>query len=168
MGSGTILTDDPMLTVRELYRERPLMRVVFDRRLRTPPTARLLSTIESGPVVIMTTSAAIEANPARAKALADAGARLEPAGESLDAALKRLADLEVTSLLVEGGAALHGACWDRGLVDFVQLFVSPTAIGAKGVPLLGGRAFSITALTDARTETCGVDVVVEGYVHRTC
>ena len=38
VGSGTLLADDPVLTVRDCYRPRPLARVVFDRRLRTPPT----------------------------------------------------------------------------------------------------------------------------------
>ena len=40
VGSETVLVDDPQLTVRDVFRERPLVRVVFDRRLRTPPTAR--------------------------------------------------------------------------------------------------------------------------------
>ncbi|MDH4064960.1 MAG: bifunctional diaminohydroxyphosphoribosylaminopyrimidine deaminase/5-amino-6-(5-phosphoribosylamino)uracil reductase RibD, partial [Acidobacteriota bacterium] len=46
VGSGTVLVDDPLLTVRETVRTRPLVRAVFDRRLRTPPTARLLSTLD--------------------------------------------------------------------------------------------------------------------------
>ena len=58
VGVGTVLADDPLLTVRGIYRERPLTRVVFDRRLRTPAHARLLSTLEAGPVIILTTAAA--------------------------------------------------------------------------------------------------------------
>ena len=57
VGVGTILVDDPLLTARGAYRERPLTRVIFDRRLRTPPTARVLSTREAGPVIIVTTAA---------------------------------------------------------------------------------------------------------------
>ena len=52
IGSETLLVDEPLLTVREVYRARPLTRVVFDRRLRTPPSARLLSTGEAGPIMI--------------------------------------------------------------------------------------------------------------------
>ena len=37
VGSETVLVDDPLLTARDVYRERPLARVIFDRRLRTPP-----------------------------------------------------------------------------------------------------------------------------------
>ena len=60
VGSETVLVDDPLLTARDVYRERPLARVVFDRRLRTPPGARLLSTLPAGPVIILTTSAATD------------------------------------------------------------------------------------------------------------
>ena len=42
------------------------------------------------------------------------------------------------SLLLEGGAALHAAAWDEGLVDFVRLYVTPHVLGAGGVPLLRG------------------------------
>ena len=53
VGSGTILADDPLLTARGAYRYRPLTRVVFDTRLRTPPSAKLFSTLGAGPVIIM-------------------------------------------------------------------------------------------------------------------
>ena len=48
VGSNTLLVDDPLLTAREWHRVRPLARVVFDRRLRTPPAARLFSTLARG------------------------------------------------------------------------------------------------------------------------
>src|SRR5204862_4486452 len=44
VGVGTVLVDDPLLTPRGVYRERPFTRVIFDRRLRTPPHAQVLST----------------------------------------------------------------------------------------------------------------------------
>ena len=62
VGSGTVLVDDPLLTAREVYRERPLTRVLFDRRLRTPPSARVFSTLDAGPVIIVTTPESIESN----------------------------------------------------------------------------------------------------------
>ena len=60
VGSGTVVADDPLLTVRESARSRPLLRAVFDRRLRTPPSARLLSTLSSGPVIILTSARVLE------------------------------------------------------------------------------------------------------------
>src|SRR5262249_57434602 len=53
VGVGTILIDDPLLTARGAYRELPLIRVIFDRHLRTPPDARVLSTVEAGAVIIL-------------------------------------------------------------------------------------------------------------------
>jgi diaminohydroxyphosphoribosylaminopyrimidine deaminase/5-amino-6-(5-phosphoribosylamino)uracil reductase len=166
VGVGTILTDDPLLTPRGVYRARPLLRVVFDRRLRTPPHARLLSTHEAGPVIIMTTAAA-SAHPAARKALEARGAQIEVArGETLSAALDVLAARQVGSLLLEGGASLHASAWDEQVVDFVRLYVAPSFIGSSGVRFLEGRRFSTTDLIDRRVVPLGHDVLIEGYVHR--
>jgi diaminohydroxyphosphoribosylaminopyrimidine deaminase / 5-amino-6-(5-phosphoribosylamino)uracil reductase len=165
IGSETLLVDDPLLTAREAYRYRPLVRVVFDRRLRTPPTARLFSTIAEGPVIIMTGRQAIEAHPDRVRALEGAGARLE-ACDDLRSAARRLGELRVTSLLIEGGARLHEAAWDAGIVDFVQVYVASGVIGHAGVRFMPDRALSLAALVDGGVTVCGTDVLVEGYVHR--
>ena len=69
IGSGTLLADDPVLTARDVWRARPLIRVVFDRRLRMPPEARLCDTLDRGPVLLVTTRAATDAHPDRAHAL---------------------------------------------------------------------------------------------------
>ena len=53
VGSTTVLVDDPMLTPRLVYRERPLTRVIFDRRGRVSPTARVFSTLAAGPVIMI-------------------------------------------------------------------------------------------------------------------
>lgn len=166
VGSGTVLVDDPWLTAREVYRERPLTRVVFDRRLRTPPHARLFSTLASGPVIILTSPAAL-ANVARACALEQAGATLIGLEDgSLRTALEALPAHGIHSLVLEGGATVHGAAWDAGLVDFMQVYVAPVAIGAGGLRFLGGRVWSPDALIDASTTALGPDVLTEGYVHR--
>ena len=68
VGVGTILADDPLLTARGVYREGPLVRVIFDRRLRTPPSARVLSTRDAGPVMIVTEAGAAARAEARKRA----------------------------------------------------------------------------------------------------
>jgi diaminohydroxyphosphoribosylaminopyrimidine deaminase/5-amino-6-(5-phosphoribosylamino)uracil reductase len=166
VGSETILVDDPLLTAREVYRERPLTRVIFDRRLRTPPGARLFRTIADGPVIILTRPDALGADPARAAALERAGATIvAPAHAGLTAALRELPGRDVQSLLIEGGAALHAAAWDAAVVDYVQLYVTPAVLGPEGVPL-DRRAFSTDGLFDRTVEVLGPDVIIEGYVHR--
>jgi riboflavin biosynthesis pyrimidine reductase len=67
---------------------------------------------------------------------------------------------------LEGGATLHAAAWDAGLVDYVQLYVAPIWLGANGLPLLEGRDFASTSLLERRVEQLGPDVLIEGYVHR--
>jgi len=167
VGSATVIVDDPLLTVRGVYRERPLVRVIFDRRLRTPPTARIFSTLEQGAVIMMTSVGAAADEP-RAAALRAAGARLEvvSGADGVRGALDRLGDLGITSLLLEGGATLHAAFWDAGFVDYAHVYVTPHVLGPAGVPFAGGRAVPLAGLFEQRVEACGPDVLIEGYVHR--
>src|SRR5437867_628057 len=81
VGSGTILVDDPQLTPRGAYRARPLTRVIFDRRLRTPPSAQVLSTRDAGPVIIVTTAQAAGRTELR-RPLEQRGAEIEVAADS--------------------------------------------------------------------------------------
>jgi len=180
VGIGTLLADDPELTARGVYRERPLVRVIFDRQLRTPPDARVLSTLDAGPVIIITSAA----EPARAdarRALEARGAEVLTATDgTFRSALELLGRRQIASLILEGGASLQSVAWDEGLVDFVSLYVSPMLLGpmaeaAQGratgdasddVRFLPNHSFSSAALLERRVEALGPDVLIEGYVHR--
>jgi diaminohydroxyphosphoribosylaminopyrimidine deaminase/5-amino-6-(5-phosphoribosylamino)uracil reductase len=165
VGSGTVLADDPLLTPRGPFRERPLTRVIFDRRLRTPAEARVLSTRDAGPVIIVTTAAGAARAELRSR-LEAAGAEIEIApDDTLRAALACLGQRVIGSLLLEGGAGLHRAAWDEGLADFVRLYVTPHVVGSGGLRFLDGRPFSSADLLDPRIEPLGPDVLIEGYVH---
>jgi len=166
VGSGTILVDDPLLTAREVFRERPLVRVIFDRRLRTPPSARMFGTLDAGPIVIVTDAAGAAQHAGRVDALREAGALIETA-ESIEDALRSLARSGVNTVLLEGGAELGAAFLDADLIDRVQLYVSSRPAGNPGVPLLAGRPLSTATLEGRRVETCGDDVLIEGDVHGT-
>ena len=166
VGVGTILVDDPLLTVRGVYRARPLVRVIFDRQLRTPPTARVLSTRGAGPVIIVTTEEGASHAAVR-RPLEERCVEIEIARDgSFGAALRPLGARGIMSLLLEGGATVHRAAWDERLVDYVRLYVTPQTIGPAGVPLLDGQPFSSGSLVDRRIELLGPDVLIEGYVHR--
>ena len=166
VGSETVLVDDPLLTVREVHRERPLTRVIFDRRLRTVPAAQIFSTVAQGPVLVMTTTQALDRNRPHAEALERAGAIvIAPRPDGIEAVLHELHARNVQSIVIEGGSSLHQAVWDAKLADYVQLYVAPTALGDSGVPVASG-AFSMFALYDRRVEALGPDVMIEGYVHR--
>jgi diaminohydroxyphosphoribosylaminopyrimidine deaminase/5-amino-6-(5-phosphoribosylamino)uracil reductase len=159
VGSGTVLADDPLLTAREVHRRRPLARVLFDRRLRVAPSARVFSTLDSGPVIIITTPENIENNRGRAADLVRAGAELEPINSgALPEAFARLGDRQLMSLVLEGGVALQAAAWQAGLVDAVHLYVAPMTLGDRGVSWLDTDTVSIASLIDRRVTPLGPDV----------
>ena len=167
VGSETVLVDDPLLTARGPARRRPFVRVLFDTRMRTPPEARVLTTLTHGPVLVMTTAAAADAWPARAAALERAGAIVErlPARDPALAAA-RLVEHDVSDLLLEGGAELHRAAWKAGIVDRVRLYLCPLTLGRAGVPWMAEARFSLAALGPVRTRCLGGDVLLEADVQR--
>jgi len=173
VGSGTILADDPLLTARGAYRSRPLARVIFDRRLRTPASARVLSTLDAGPVIIVCSDRARTAAAGQAAALTAAGARLlVPARDGLMSACRALYDEGVTSLVIEGGAALHRAALNSDIVDAMHVYITPRRIGFDGVRWLDAGHFSWDMLLEGRAEWLGDDVLVAArlkkagrYVH---
>jgi diaminohydroxyphosphoribosylaminopyrimidine deaminase/5-amino-6-(5-phosphoribosylamino)uracil reductase len=165
VGSGTILADDPILTVRDCYRPRPLARVVFDRELRTPPSARLLTTLDSGPVILMTTAAAASRYPERTTVLKAAGATVVEGSGELRDDLRQLVPFDISTLLLEGGAAMHAAAWTAGVIDRIHLVVAPTSLGENGVKLFGGIDVPASALIPVRAEWLGPDEWMEVDVH---
>ena len=164
VGVGTILADDPLLTARGAYRELPLIRVIFDRHLRTPPEARVLSTVEAGPVMILTLAEAAE-RADRRQPLEARGATIVVTDGTIRSGLRALGDRSVTSLLLEGGARVHEAAWMERVVDYVRLYATPKSLGPQGLKFLNGRRFSAAELIEPRVESLGPDVMTEGYVH---
>jgi diaminohydroxyphosphoribosylaminopyrimidine deaminase/5-amino-6-(5-phosphoribosylamino)uracil reductase len=124
VGSGTALADDPQLTSRgpnPVHRQP--RRVVFDRRLRTPPTARMLGLDDGAETLVVTDP---DAEPGARAALESAGATILEA-DSLETGLRLLGDRGLQSLLLEGGPTLAAAFSDAGLVDRVATFITPLA-----------------------------------------
>lgn len=167
VGAGTLLVDDPSLTVRDVFRERPLARVIFDRRLRTRPSARVFSTLAAGPVIVATTADALERNAAAARRLEAAGATLVQVPESVAGALARLVPLGIQSVLVEGGPTLQSALWRERAADALRLIVTPRVLGPGGVPWLERSQAPWAALRRGTVQPCGDDVIIEADVHWT-
>ena len=137
VGSGTALADDPELTVRIAGLEAPPpVRIVVDGRLRTPLTAKLVSTAAEVPTVIVTRH---DVDPLRARAFRDCGVTLVEAPLDADgnidlgAALAALAKRGLTRILVEGGATLAAGLLRLRLVDRLAWFRSPGLIGGDGI-----------------------------------
>jgi diaminohydroxyphosphoribosylaminopyrimidine deaminase/5-amino-6-(5-phosphoribosylamino)uracil reductase len=165
IGSGTVLADDPLLTARGAFRYRSLARIVFDSRLRTPPDARLLSTLQAGPVIIVSTRSSVERTRDRAVSLTSAGAEiLAVDGDHFPREpLEQLAARGISSMIVEGGVTLHRAFWDAGLVDRVQMYMTPHRLGAEGLEWL---SVPLAGLGPITRKSLGADMLVEAYVHR--
>ena len=137
-GIGTLLADDPALTVRDVQPQdggaiRQPLRVVLDRQLRTPIDARVLR--EPGATLIVTSSNNRQAH----KALADAGAEIlclgDDAHDGLVLLMSALAERSVNEVLVEAGATLAGALLVADLVDEIVLYTAPLLLGdsARGL-----------------------------------
>ncbi len=74
IGAATARIDDPLLTARDVYRHRPLLRVVFDRHVSLSPSSRLVGSLDAGPVIVIADGSACAAAPRRS-ACATAGSR---------------------------------------------------------------------------------------------
>jgi len=164
VGSGTVLVDDPLLTARACQRVRPLVKVVFDRRLRTPPSAALFSTLREDPVIIVTASRSGDAS-GRVTALEAAGAVVVEA-DTLREALTALLRWDVSTLLVEGGPLLQQAFAAAGLIDRVHLVVAPRTYGAQGVRWLNTEDLALSFASPIAAEARGADIWIEADVHR--
>ncbi|MGH8494982.1 MAG: bifunctional diaminohydroxyphosphoribosylaminopyrimidine deaminase/5-amino-6-(5-phosphoribosylamino)uracil reductase RibD [Gammaproteobacteria bacterium] len=152
-GIGTVLADDPSLTVRLPQTEgawRQPRRVVLDSELRMPEGAAMLAA--SGETLIFTASDSLPAHLERAGIVLE---RMPGDGERLDlaAVLARLAELEVNDLFVEAGPRLNGSLLEAGLVDEWVLYFAPHLLGdqAKGM-------FSLPAI-DSMASRFQVDIV---------
>ena len=169
VGVGTVLRDDPELTVRHVRGTNPL-RVVLDSRLRTPPKSRIAK-VGSGLRTLIVHGP--KAPASKRRALSTAGVALLEVGVDrkgrlrLEAVLHALRELGVVELLVEGGPTVHGAFLDAGAVDRVWIALAPMLLGDPlALPLAAGRARA--SIADAipvrflRVRRLGPDLLIEG------
>ena len=172
VGVGTVLADDPLLTVR-LTRGRTPLRVVLDSTLRTPPGARILERADESPVVLATTSRA----KSRVRELEARGASVwifEPGADGrvpLAPLLRRLAGEGRFAVLVEGGAAVHTSFLREGLADRIAVGIAPMILGGTSASSLAGdlgrsRLSEAIALEGLRVRRLGRDLWIEGTVAR--
>jgi diaminohydroxyphosphoribosylaminopyrimidine deaminase/5-amino-6-(5-phosphoribosylamino)uracil reductase len=169
-GVGTVLADDPLLTVRRARGRTPL-RVILDSTLRMPRTAALWSTTRLAPIVLATVSRDEE----RARAFASLGAQVwtfdgDAAGRvPLSPLLRRLAAEGRYSVLVEGGAEVHTSFLREGLVDRIAIGIAPILLGGSAAPTLT-RDLGRVRLQEGipveglRVRRLGRDVWLEGAI----
>lgn len=173
VGVGTVIADDPLLTDRTgLPRRRRLLRVVLDSRLRLPLESRLVKTAENEDLIVFCSFA----EEKRKAELENRGIRVcqvsaaKQAGHpDLEQVLRKLGELNILSLLIEGGANVNWAALENRLVDKVFLYYAPKILGGThSVPLAGGRGFrhmgDAAHVKNIRLHRFGEDFAVEGYL----
>lgn len=173
VGVGTVIADDPLLTDRTgLPRRRPLLRVVLDSRLRLPLESRLVKTTQNDVVVFCSF-----AEERKKRALEERGIRVEQVsiglGDGRPDLLKiaqRLGEMEISSLMIEGGALVNWMALATGIVDKVFLYYAPKILAGTGsVPFASGPGFQKVAeaalVKDISIHRFGEDFAVEGYLH---
>ena len=165
IGISTALIDDPALTCRVEHGRDPL-RVILDSHLRLPPDAKMLQQKSEAVTWIFCRK---DASVERRNALEHAGAVIhhidvDQNGQlDLHQVLRCLGQEDITSVLIEGGAAVHGAFLRAGLIDQAFLFLAPYFLGERGTPLLAGAAPEVR-LQEMVSEKTGNDLLLHGLV----
>jgi diaminohydroxyphosphoribosylaminopyrimidine deaminase/5-amino-6-(5-phosphoribosylamino)uracil reductase len=166
VGVGTVIMDDPDLTVRSvpLPSGRQPQVIVFDRTLRTPLNARI---IRPGTTIITTATD----DDANARLLSDKGCHIltvDTDAYSVENILPLIAELGMGLVMLEAGGQLSGAFYRAKCVDEVQWFIAPKLVGGDSSPVgLAGPPVAIRMnkaieLTQMQMHRYGVDVLITG------
>jgi riboflavin-specific deaminase-like protein len=163
VGIGTVLADDPQLTVRECEGGNP-QAIVLDSSARIPASARLCRR-ESQKcwVVISDNEPAIARNdiePIRV-------ARIDGSGLDLRQVLAVLWEKGIHSVMVEGGATVINAFVRAGLADAIVLTVAPTLVGGyKAIDNLGlSTSAQLPRISPISTHSLGDDLIMWGQLN---
>lgn len=145
VGVGTLLADDPKLTVKLVQGRNP-RRIIVDSRARTPLNAEVVRTASQTPTLIAVTS---RAPWHRVRALEDAGVTVLRCGNgslvSLRLLLPRLRTMGMRRILLEGGGILNWSMLSQGLVDEVSVAISPRILGGtEAITLVEGTGVAAT------------------------
>ena len=183
IGVGTVIADDPLLTDRSgKPRRRNLLRVILDSRLRLPMGSRVVQTCQNDVVIFCSFTeekkrAELEKRGVRViqvplAALEIVSGTLSPVPHDgrpdMVQVFGRLGEMEITSVLVEGGAMVNWACLQAGVVDKVWMFYAPKILGGSAaVPFLSsgfGRITDAMQVKNIALHRYGDDFAVEGYL----
>ena len=162
VGIGTVLADDPQLSVRLDGEHKQPKRIILDGAARLPQDAKIW---QDAPAVIVVCRADAPAeNIAR---LEQRGARVWPLSDDWHALMQQLWRDGIYSVLIEGGARVAASAFEANVVDKVTLFIAPVLLG-DGRKLLPTVKFAsmqdVARLERVRVSQFGVDTLVEGYL----
>ena len=172
VGVNTVIADNPLLTDRTgRPRRRPLLRVVSDSKLRLPLDSRLVETVKDDLIVFCSF-----AEEKKRRELEDRGIRVEQVKlgaldgrPDIAAVIQKLGEMEITSLIIEGGALVNWTALAADVVDKVFLFYAPKILAGTGsVPFASGPGFprisEAARVHSISLHRFGEDFAVEGYI----
>jgi diaminohydroxyphosphoribosylaminopyrimidine deaminase/5-amino-6-(5-phosphoribosylamino)uracil reductase len=172
VGVGTIIADNPLLTDRTgLTRRRPLLRVIMDSHLRLPLDSRVAKTAKDDVLVFCSF-----AEEKKKQQLVQHGIQVEQVASAgidgrpdLEAICRRLAEREITSVMIEGGALVNWTALASGVADKIFFYYAPRILAGTGsVPFAAGPGFrrmsEAAHLKSFRLHRFGEDFAVEGYL----
>jgi diaminohydroxyphosphoribosylaminopyrimidine deaminase/5-amino-6-(5-phosphoribosylamino)uracil reductase len=166
---GTVKADDPQLTARTKKTARSPIRIVIDPEFEIPIDAKILNTPPK--TVIVTKVSKGQVSESKKKTLLEKNIKIiDYEGEHVDLKwlMKKLGEMGIASVLIEGGSSLNSHALEYGIVDKVMFFIAPKIIGGeKSFPAVGGKVFrkllDACLIKDIRVERIGEDVLIEGY-----
>lgn len=171
VGVNTILRDDPRLDA--WFSQRQPVKIVVDSQLSISQEANIF--LRNSSVIIVTLLSLPGQETENRKILSQKAKILEVKEKgglvNLKDMMKKLAQMEITNILVEGGGTLIGSLFDEGLVDKAMFFISPKIIGGKdAIGSVMGKGISridgAIKLKEVKLKRIGEDFLVEGYVQR--
>ena len=172
VGIGTVLKDDPMLNTRlENKDSRDPIRVIIDSNLDLPHSSKIVKTAKQLKTIVFCGQ---QADATRKAFLQEAGLTIVQLAVDedklpLEEVLRVLGEMEITTLLVEGGGEINGSLIEKGLIDKVYWFIAPKIVGGRESPTpVGGRG--ILHLKDAlpvnlmEIQRFDEDIAITGYI----
>jgi len=169
VGVNTVLRDNPKLDA--WFSQKQPVKIIVDSRLSAPTDSHVFSRNSSAIIATLVSSPGQETE--NRKLLGQKARILEVKEKSgqinLKDMMKKLAQLGIANILVEGGGTLVGSLFDEELVDKVLFFISPKIIGGKEAigAVMGkgiGRMDKAIKLKDVRLKRIGEDFLIEGYL----
>ncbi len=176
VGINTILRDNPLLTTRYPFSATSPVKIIVDSKSKLPLNAKILSRMSPAQTIVATTRFA---DKSKIKALQDKGVHVItdlPARRaknfkerlSLKSLMKRLAKLNITSVLIEGGGEIIASALEEKIVDKLLIFIAPKIIGGEeAVTSVEGRGINrinqAIRIRGLKIKKIGQDILIEGY-----
>ncbi len=164
VGIGTVLADDPMLNCRCEDPSDPI-RIICDSKLRIPLESKIVKTAKQIPTYIVTSVISEKTAELEKAGVGIIHISSDEKGIDLKLLMKKLGEMKIDSVMIEGGAAMHTSALMSGIVNKVQIYIAPKILGGDGIGAF--NAMGITDVNDAvklknpKVTAFGDDIMIE-------